>query len=184
MFKDNKYTRWYFQIMANPDVSGTTERHHIIPVSLGGDNCKENIVAISARQHAVAHKLLPRMVVCKSHRRKMLQAVWCMTWRSNTSSRGASVSSREYETAKNALKLARLGVPRDALTRKKIGDAQRGKPKGAQSTEHRSKISQSMKNHKISEETRARMSAASKRPMTDSAKQKLREHYARKRCEK
>ena len=35
-----------------------SEKHHIIPKSLGGLNCKENLVKFTGRQHYVAHELL------------------------------------------------------------------------------------------------------------------------------
>ena len=34
------------------------EKHHIVPKSLGGLNCEENIVKFTGRQHYVAHELL------------------------------------------------------------------------------------------------------------------------------
>jgi hypothetical protein len=62
MFKANKYTKWYWTIIANPDTSATyTERHHIIPVSMGGGDELTNIARLSARQHFVAHLLLIKM---------------------------------------------------------------------------------------------------------------------------
>ncbi|AUE23129.1 homing endonuclease [Citrobacter phage CF1 ERZ-2017] len=41
---------------------GYTENHHIIPKCMGGSDDKENLVALSAREHFVAHLLL-----CKIH---------------------------------------------------------------------------------------------------------------------
>lgn len=38
------------------DVYG--EKHHIIPVSLGGNNSKKNLIRLSAREHYIAHLLL------------------------------------------------------------------------------------------------------------------------------
>lgn len=38
-----------------------SERHHIIPVSLGGTNNKNNLVILTAREHFVAHMLLAEM---------------------------------------------------------------------------------------------------------------------------
>jgi len=77
-FKDNKYTKWYMSIINNPDASGFTEEHHIIPKSLGGSNEGENLVHLSTRQHYIVHLLLPKMLsgVAKS---KMVFALRCMT---------------------------------------------------------------------------------------------------------
>lgn len=43
------------QSRAKPD--GYTERHHIMPRSMGGSNNKENLVDLTAREHFVAHYL-------------------------------------------------------------------------------------------------------------------------------
>ena len=45
-FLQNKYTKWYFNIISNVqnrDISGYTEKHHIIPKSLGGSNKQTNL---------------------------------------------------------------------------------------------------------------------------------------------
>lgn len=34
------------------------EKHHIIPKSMGGSNCKSNLVHLTAREHYIAHLLL------------------------------------------------------------------------------------------------------------------------------
>ena len=42
---------------------GYSERHHITPKSLGGNNSIENIVSLTAREHYFCHKLLARIYV-------------------------------------------------------------------------------------------------------------------------
>lgn len=42
---------------------GYTERHHIIPKSLGGSNEISNLVDLTAREHFIAHLLLSKMYV-------------------------------------------------------------------------------------------------------------------------
>ena len=39
------------------------ERHHIIPRSIGGSNSKDNIIALTPREHFIAHRILVKM--CK-----------------------------------------------------------------------------------------------------------------------
>ena len=39
-------------------LDGYTEKHHIIPKSLGGSNCADNMIQLTAREHFVAHWLL------------------------------------------------------------------------------------------------------------------------------
>lgn len=65
MFKDNKYNKWYQQIILsarNRDTIGYTEKHHIIPSCLGGTNSKDNLVELTAREHFIVHLLLIKMV--------------------------------------------------------------------------------------------------------------------------
>ena len=83
MFKDNKYTTWYFQICLNAKlrkIDGYIERHHIIPKSLGGSNKKENIVGLTAKEHFICHLLLPNMVETKDQKYKMEWALHRLTF--------------------------------------------------------------------------------------------------------
>jgi hypothetical protein len=64
MFKKNKYSKWYFNIIESArklPTSDYSELHHIIPRSMGGDNSKDNLVRLSARQHFICHLLLTKM---------------------------------------------------------------------------------------------------------------------------
>lgn len=82
LFINNKYTKWYYQIVEsakNSNYSCYTEKHHIIPRSLGGTNELSNIVSLTARQHFICHMLLTKMVIKKNHKQKMCHALWAMT---------------------------------------------------------------------------------------------------------
>ena len=62
----NKYTKWYYQLIDNARTRTIPkavyqERHHIVPRSLGGKNCKNNIVNLLPREHFIAHLLLTKM---------------------------------------------------------------------------------------------------------------------------
>lgn len=64
MYLQNKYTRWYYNIVnaaQNRSINGYVEKHHIIPKSLGGSNKKINIVSLTAREHFICHWLLTKM---------------------------------------------------------------------------------------------------------------------------
>ncbi len=80
MFIDNKYTKWYFDIIQQASSQtrnkrdGYFERHHIIPRSLGGTNAKFNLVLLTGREHYVVHQLLVRMV-SKTNTYKMVHAI-------------------------------------------------------------------------------------------------------------
>ena len=77
-FNDSKYTRWYYAIITKARHSPSTdysEKHHIVPRSLGGSNSKENIIQLTARQHFICHLLLVKMtsgraqfkMICAAH---------------------------------------------------------------------------------------------------------------------
>lgn len=104
MFKENKYTRWYFSIIERAELRnnsiGYCERHHIIPRTLGGDNSKRNIVTLTAREHYICHALLPRMCIGGKHKSSMVFAFLMMgQWESNTS-KGQRYKSKVYAITK------------------------------------------------------------------------------------
>ena len=73
IFLENKYTTWYERIISNrksyPLVGCYTEIHHIVPRSLGGSNDLTNLVALSAREHYLCHKLLTKMTTGDNNRK-------------------------------------------------------------------------------------------------------------------
>lgn len=63
MFKENKYSSWYFNIITRAkarNLDGYYETHHIIPRCLGGDDSKDNLVNLTAREHFICHHLLTK----------------------------------------------------------------------------------------------------------------------------
>lgn len=103
MFKINKYTTWYYNIVKTARAKvrtkndGYFERHHIIPKSLNGSNKKTNIILLTAREHFVCHRLLVKMAIGVAALRKMHHAFWSMCNRNTTR---AYCTSRVYERAK------------------------------------------------------------------------------------
>lgn len=98
MFLDNKYTKWYISIIDNAKSrvnNGYVERHHIIPRSIGGTDNYENLVDLSAREHAICHILLTKMVIGNA-KEKMIHAAWLMI---NTQHDGYKIklTSKQYE---------------------------------------------------------------------------------------
>lgn len=68
MFIQNKYTTWYYNIINKAKSENRVksknqyfEKHHIVPKSLGGNNSKENLVLLTAREHFIIHWLLVNM---------------------------------------------------------------------------------------------------------------------------
>lgn len=101
----NKYTNLYFKIIhhakENPP-NGYTEKHHIIPRSLGGSDCKSNLVKLSARQHYICHLLLTKMVEYNSPEyHKMVKAYMMMAnMKGDNQERTYKVNSKLYESLK------------------------------------------------------------------------------------
>lgn len=79
MFLNNKYRKWYENIIENARGRITSsgayfENHHIIPKSLGGDDGKENLVKLTAREHFLCHLLLTKFTT-GIYKRKMYFAL-------------------------------------------------------------------------------------------------------------
>jgi hypothetical protein len=64
IFINNKYTKWYNSLInkaKDRTINGYTEKHHIIPSSLGGTNDVENLIKLTPREHFICHLLLTKM---------------------------------------------------------------------------------------------------------------------------
>ena len=58
------YEKLYGGIIENAKsrvIDGYSERHHVVPKSLGGSDSSENLVRLTAREHFVCHYLLTKM---------------------------------------------------------------------------------------------------------------------------
>lgn len=76
------------------------ERHHILPVSMGGSDNEDNLVWLTGREHFIAHWLLWRI-----HRnRQTAFAFFCMQNWKNKKKQGNNrcTSARAYEEAREA----------------------------------------------------------------------------------
>jgi hypothetical protein len=95
---DRKYKKWYYAIIAKALARTTqpayTERHHIIPVSLGGSNNKDNLVDLTGREHFICHWLLTKFCI-GSAKPKMLAAMYMMQAKSKDQDR--YINSRVYD---------------------------------------------------------------------------------------
>ena len=159
LFIDNKDTKWYYNIIvaarARATTFGYTEKHHIIPKSLGGTNDCGNLVTLTTKEHYICHRLLVKMTDGLS-KKKMRYALYCLThvknanqqfrhspyfrkleefktqWRESIKGRpahnkGKTMSNEQKEKLRNA----NLGKPsyiRSDETLKKMSAARKGKP--------------------------------------------------------
>lgn len=110
IFIANKYTKYYYSIISNaksrilpPETY--TERHHIIPKSLGGSNSKDNLVSLTAREHFICHRLLPKMLEGKS-KAKMSFAFWRLVHGKNN----LLITARTYQIAQLLVREANITI--------------------------------------------------------------------------
>lgn len=80
---------------------GYTEKHHIIPKSIGGSNDKSNIVNLTAREHFICHALLVHIYRYDKHKyEKTLNALLVMKHHNKNR---RYFNSRLYEYARSEL---------------------------------------------------------------------------------
>lgn len=159
---DNRYYRWYLGIVAMAKsrvLSGYVEEHHIVPRSLGGTDENSNIIKLTAREHFVCHRLLPKFLEGSS-KTKMIWALWRMC---NTDK--VIVPARVYEAA------------RCSFIETMVGNRYAAR---VMSEETKSRISNTMKSKfaSMSQEERSKrilQSASSPESWTDARRNKIRQ---------
>ena len=167
-----------------------TETHHIIPRCLGGSNKKANLVELTAREHFLCHWLLVRLY--PDHAGLAYAFWNMCNGRNNQHQVRHIPSSRVYEEAKTIFIATHSHRVISNETRNKISEANKGRSswnKGKTWTEqqqlecsknsykpghipwtkgkklsedHINKRTQSRKNYIVSEETKQKISAATK----------------------
>lgn len=168
IFIDNKYTRWYFNIVKLKNLSKDTytENHHIIPKSLGGDNSKSNLARLTAKEHYICHLLLVKMVNPPLYKRKMQFALNSFR-RTSANQQRHVLNSNQYEVIRKqvsqarseALKGNKYGVGRivSAESRLKSSLSNLGKKKRTRTDKEKQQISLFHKGKILSEETKQKM---------------------------
>lgn len=102
MLVTNKYSKYYHALCekarARGPIDGYTEKHHIIPRSLGGSSDRSNLVTFTAREHYIAHMLLVKCT--QGHALyKMINAWFRMSHHS-----AKYINSRSFERARLSFK--------------------------------------------------------------------------------
>lgn len=102
----NKYYNWYNVIVnhakSQQRIKGTGEyyeSHHIMPKSLGGDNSKDNLVLLTAKEHVVCHHLLTKCTE-GTDRAKMNYAFWSLVNGWGDFRTGYRITARQYTKLK------------------------------------------------------------------------------------
>jgi hypothetical protein len=139
MYLQNKFSYYYYNIINKAKSRDLpkeiyTEKHHIIPKSLGGDNSDSNIVKLTAREHFICHLLLTKMVTGKS-KRSMTFAVWSMTNLDHSTSQGRyKITSHRYAILKKQVSEASSNLHKGKKVSQKTKDLQSEAKKGKPST--------------------------------------------------
>jgi hypothetical protein len=96
------YQKIYNQIIKRAktrQLEGYKEKHHILPKCLGGNNDKDNLVELTAREHFLCHRLLCEIY---PNNDKLCYALWLMIVGKNRQKSLSPyiISSRTYEKVK------------------------------------------------------------------------------------
>jgi hypothetical protein len=169
MYAQNKYTDCYYRIIARAKerVNTTyTEKHHIIPKSMGGSNSKDNLVDLTGKEHFVCHLLLVKMTT-GNDKKKMLHAVWSFI-RSSKNQQREKITGKRYERIRKEfsamLSVTRKGIMNvgtiaSAETRKKLSDVHKGKAK-SDITKQRMQLAWKTRSKNTKDTTRELLSVA------------------------
>lgn len=134
MYLQNKYTKWYFNIVNNAKSrqlpkSFYVEKHHIVPVALGGSDCSNNLVKLTAKEHFICHLLLTKMLKGNA-KHKMIYAANRMLSASKYHQR-YKVTSTTYQILKEKFSKAKSadqkGVPQSPESNKKRSESLKGR---------------------------------------------------------
>ncbi len=188
-----------------------TERHHIIPKCMGGDDSNANLVKLLPEEHLFAHRLLCRMYpennklalavmrCAANHKGREARQLFKMDrTRAALAQRGRTLSdqhkanisagllSRTAEDRKRTRKLqsaSTIGQPKSEEHRRKIAKSLLGK---THSQEHREKNSAAQKRQirvPHTQETRAKIAAGNKgRKNSPESIERMRAAYARRKA--
>lgn len=136
------------------DLSGYSERHHILPKCMGGNDAKENLVRLTAKEHFIAHKLLVRI---NPEVRGLWLALVAM-------GRIPEFKARIFASEREAAAKSRRGFKYTDESKAKMSAAAKARGRNSPSTEFKngqkvwnSGLSEWRKGYSHSEETRAKM---------------------------
>jgi hypothetical protein len=171
-------------------INGYVERHHVFPKSLGGTDDSSNLVALTAREHFIAHMLLARM-----YGGTMWYAITIMAKDGRGSSRSFEIARKKLSTLMKGNKNT-LGRKATDAEKEHMSKSRKGKKGHVQSEETRKLLSIANTGKKLSDATKAKLSEVQKgkskpqgfgekvsqslkgKPRSEETKAKLSAHYA------
>lgn len=128
---ENKFSKCYFSITSRAksrtlDPLVKTEKHHILPKSLGGTDDNSNLAVLTLREHFICHMLLVRMTKGKE-RTKMVYALWKMCHSTKEKLNEFKLNSRTYQSVKSLMATSRTAEDFTPEWRDKISKSRKGK---------------------------------------------------------
>jgi len=116
------------------------EQHHIVPLSLKGDDIESNIVSLTAKEHFVAHHLL-----WKIHRNPQMTKAFMLMCNVKRNGIKYKVYARDYQLLKEEFSKAQsefmkgrpgpnIGKVWSAESKKKLSESTKGRPGGNYNT--------------------------------------------------
>jgi hypothetical protein len=171
-------------------INGYVERHHVLPKSLGGTDDSSNLVALTAREHFIAHMLLARI-----HGGTMWHAITIMAKDGRGSSRSFEIARKKLSELMRGNKNT-LGRKATQAEKERMSKTRKGKKGHSHTEETRKLLSAVNTGKKLSEATRAKLSNVQKgkskpegfgakvsqslkgKPRSEETKAKLSAHYA------
>jgi hypothetical protein len=160
MVNQHYYTRYekFIGSLRNQAVDGYSEVHHVVPVSMGGSNDKDNLVALTARQHYVAHWMLAKACGGSAARAFFMMSNFGKYGTVNSTT--YDKARKEYAKQVSLQMKEQPNVPefteehREKLRQAKLGTKL--------TDEHKAKVGQAQIGRKLSEETKRKISEAKK----------------------
>lgn len=165
------------------NLSGYTEKHHIIPKCLGGSNKRDNIVSLTPKEHYICHKLLCEIYPTEN---KLKYTFWrmCNVANNEFQDRNYKVSSKIYSRIKDEISLItskrtkNYSVEMRKLIGEKVSEKLKGRPsgrKGISNPEHSTwmKENNPMKGKTHTDEVKLLLSEINSKPKSDEHKNNI-----------
>ena len=155
-----QYSRYikFIDSLKSQVVEGYSEKHHIVPRSHGGSNKKDNLIALTPRQHFIAHRML-----WKAYGGSMARAYFMMSATGKYGKIGSKTYSMAREEYSKQVVIQMANKPNiPAFTpehRQKLRMAKLGKKLSPQ---HRENVRLAVLGRKCSLETKQKISATKK----------------------
>ena len=156
MVNQHHYARYekFIGCLKERSVDGYYELHHIVPRSLGGSDDKSNLVALTARQHFVAHWMLARAMGGSAARAFFMMSNFGKYGTVNSTT--YEKARKEYSKQVSRQMQEKPNVPEFTEEhREKLRQAKLGKK---QTAEHRANTGKAQIGRKLSEETKRKIS--------------------------